>query len=186
MNEFNFVRRVGFLAPGDGFRKCEDTKLAEWRTAAGLTLTAATAPLAAALETSFYGVQSASSTTDLGSMRVTVPRDYDFDADELRVRFLCNSAGTTDAPVISVQPYIKREGIALRTGTAASSAAVTKTSATTGAAWKEVKLDGNLLRPGDAVALVFTIGAHTTDAINFYGVEIYYRSNLAFSVIEDR
>ena len=185
-NEQNFLTRLDSLITGDGFRQVQEVKMSEWKTAAGLTLTASTAPTMAALETSFYGVQSASSTTDLGSLAFTVPEDYDSDSDELRLRFLCNSAGTTDEPILTATLYTKREGVALATKTGVDSAAVSKTSATTGATWTEIDLDGLSLLPGDAVFAVLTIGAHTTDAINFYGVELIYRSNLAFTDPNDR
>ena len=42
------------------------------------------------------------------------------------------------------------------------------------------------IRPGDCLSVVLTTAAHTTDAISVYGVEIWYRSNLAFTDIRSR
>jgi hypothetical protein len=37
------------------------------------------------------------------------------------------------------------------------------------------------LKPGDCVQVTLTSSAHTTDAINIYGISLWYRSNLAFT-----
>jgi hypothetical protein len=42
------------------------------------------------------------------------------------------------------------------------------------------------IQAGDALSVVLTTAAHTTDAISVYGVEIWYRSNLAFTDIRSR
>ena len=42
------------------------------------------------------------------------------------------------------------------------------------------------IKPGDCLSIVLTTAAHTTDAISVYGVELWYRSNLAFSDIRSR
>lgn len=203
LSTFNMCKAINQALPGDGFyRQMPFNMLADWKTAAGLVLTAATAPLVAALETSFIGVQSASSTTDLGMFNIPIPRDYDDDADELKIRFLCNSAGTTNAPTITAAIYRKREGVALTADLGVpASAAIVKTSATIGAGWVEINASKRLggaapdsggtdnrtatgddsIKAGDRLTVALTISAHATDAINFYGVEIWYRSNLAFT-----
>ena len=61
MNENNLVRRLSYLTPGDGYRKCFPLDiLADVKDATGLVLTAATVPAIAALEPNFYGLSAAS------------------------------------------------------------------------------------------------------------------------------
>jgi hypothetical protein len=42
------------------------------------------------------------------------------------------------------------------------------------------------IRPGDQLQVTLAASAHTTDAINMYGLEMWYRSNLAFTTINNR
>ena len=186
MNEQNMVKRISFLTTGDGFRKHKDVKLNDVRDADGTTLTTGTVPVLAALETSFIGLSVAANQTYLGTLQFVIPEDYDESKNELRLRFLCNSAGTTNAPTLAATLYVKRAGVALATKTQKTSAAISKTSATTGAAWTEINLDSLSLLPGDSIFAVMVTAAHTTDAVSVYALELYYRSNLAFSTLDNR
>jgi hypothetical protein len=238
MNENNFCKRVSFLTPGDGFRVCRPANLLSYmRTSAGLVLdTATTAPAITALESNFYGLRAASSTTFCGMFQWVAPDDYDPSADELRIRLLCNMNGNTNTTTtISPAIYRKRPnlhqtfilngttytgdgtGVALTAdlGITASTAYVpilasasTDYVASTSNAntqWYEMNCDywtdqisklthnrslystaDASIRPGDALNVTLTASAHTTDAINIYGLEIWYRSNLAFSDINSR
>ena len=42
------------------------------------------------------------------------------------------------------------------------------------------------IKPGDILDVVLNSAAHTTDVIHIYGIELWYRSNLAFSDINSR
>lgn len=42
------------------------------------------------------------------------------------------------------------------------------------------------LKPGDSIQITLSTAAHTTDAISVYGIELWYRSNLAFTDINSR
>ena len=42
------------------------------------------------------------------------------------------------------------------------------------------------IQPGDILDLVLNSAAHTTDVIHIYGIELWYRSNLAFTEISAR
>ncbi len=61
---------------GVGFLKSVPVPVTALKTA-GLTLTGATSPKIAALETSFLGVQWAAGATDAASFNFTVPYDFD-------------------------------------------------------------------------------------------------------------
>lgn len=173
---------------GDGIRReVALNHVADLRTAAGLVLTAATAPSVAAAETNALTVQAAASSNVLGSFVFKVPKDYDRVADELTIRVFCNSGGTTDAPTLSCTAYNKRPGTALSaTLTAVASAAIPKTTATTSEAEVTIGLSKNLVRHDDIITINLTSGAHTTDAILIYGVSVVYRGNIVFSASSAR
>jgi len=42
------------------------------------------------------------------------------------------------------------------------------------------------VKAGDALSIILTSSAHTTDALSIYGAELWYRSNLAFTDIDAR
>ena len=54
MNTANFLKRVGYLSVGDGFRRSQPLYLlSNVRDASGLVLTGSTVPAVVALETNF-------------------------------------------------------------------------------------------------------------------------------------
>lgn len=107
----NFVKRVSYLAPGDGYRKCVPLKLlGDIRDTVGIDLTAATVPALLALETNFYGLNVAAGQTHVGLINWAVPEDYDDSADELRVRLLCNRSADTAADLLlAITPFVYRK-----------------------------------------------------------------------------
>ena len=109
MNEANFVSRVNYLATGDGYRhSTPSVLLADLKTAAGTSLTSASAPALVALETNFIGVKAAAGTTFAGLLEWLVPADYDAAADDLRIRIACNMSGNTNSGV-TFTPAIYRK-----------------------------------------------------------------------------
>jgi hypothetical protein len=66
------------------------------------------------------------------------------------------------------------------------SAAISKTSATTGTGWVEIVASGLGLKPGATVTWVFTVSAHTSDEVNVYGLEVVYNSDLVYYDPSDR
>jgi hypothetical protein len=228
MNEQNLVKRLSFLAPGDGYRKCAFVDLlANVKDATGLVLTAATVPAIAALETNFYGLSVAANQTHLGRIDWTVPQDYDGSADELRIRVACNMAGANASdqaaskitaliyrkrPVPSIIPDdaqgVMPAGLALSAdlgATATAAGVIPLLGANLLTKWVEINADRWLdpltklttnrslsatadasIQAGDCLSIALTTAAHTTDAISVYGIELWYRSNLAFTDINAR
>lgn len=225
MNEVNLVKRLSYLAPGDGYRKCAPINLlADLRDATGQILTGSTSPPIAALENNFYGVQPAASTTFCGQFLWVVPQDYDGSADELRIMVACDMAGTTNQALSTLTPVIYRKrmvpqfipddaqgvmpaALALSAdlgapATAAGSIPLVGTHLAT----KWVMLNADYwtdltrqtanrslaatadasIQAGDTLDIVLNSAAHTTDVIHIYGIELWYRSNLAFSDINSR
>lgn len=168
---------------GVGFIRSYTVPLQSLRTAAGLTLTAATNPLIAALETNFIGLQWASSDSTKAQLNFTVPLDYDENSDTITLAILVNSAGTTDSPTLSANVYKKSAGAALSADLApAASAAIPKTTAATAAAVRTITISGKGIKAKDVLTILIAPGAHTTDAVNVYGIDIQYKSTLvAFS-----
>jgi hypothetical protein len=183
MNPNTFCKNVERITTGSGFKRViQGLDLNDLRLASGAPLAADSGnPMRASLETYFEGVQLASSQTALGVLSFQVPRDYDESVDKMYVRFLANSAGTTDAPTIDASLYQKKLGTALSSDLDPTiSAAVAKTSATTGNGWVEVKAESQGLVAGAGLTWIFASSAHTTDALNIYALEVVYYSDLAY------
>jgi len=180
MGPGNFCRAMEGVVTGTGFkRSIPGISLTSLRDADGTILTASTEPDVTALETSFIGLQSNVNQTDLGQLTFMVPRDYDATKDKMRIRFLCNSAGTTNTPTIDAAIYRKRAGAALSSDLNPTISAAAPTS-TAKAAWREVKVEGLDLEPGDALTCVFTASAHSTDILYIYALEVVYIGDLAY------
>lgn len=196
MNPYQFLKELAGLPTGaspggggDGIRvESQLNTISDLRTAAGLVLTAATTPAVVALETNALGVQAVASSNVLGSFVWDVPKDYDPSRDELTIRIVANSGGNTDAPTLNATVYNKRVGTALSTAlTSVASAAIPKSATpATAAAERIITLSGNKLRPDDVLTINLTSGAHTTDAVNIYSVDIVYRSNIVFTDMTTR
>jgi hypothetical protein len=140
-------------------------------------------------ESYFETVVLPSSQTDLGTLTFMVPRDYDATQDKMRIRFLVNSGGTTDAPTLHAAIYVKKPGTALGADVSpTASAAIPKTSATTGAAWREIIVEGEGLEPGDAVCCLLHTGGTrgTTDSVVIYALEVVYIGDLAYYEEDER
>ena len=100
LNAGTFLKRLEGVVTGLGFkREIQGLDLRAIHLADGAPLASGSGnPMYASLETSFEGVQLASSQTALGTLTFKIPRDYDKDNDYLKIRFLANSAGDDDTP----------------------------------------------------------------------------------------
>ena len=201
---------TGNAGGGDGFKRAMSTPLLDsLQTTAGLTLTAGTTPVIATFETNFVGVQVAASTTTLGMLTILLPPDYDGAStginasgnpnpgagDYLAVKFHSQTSGTTNTGVtITGTAYYKRNGKALSaqltsnvlTGAALLNYPNTVPISTAQSSTQWVDFSGNALQAGDSVEFTFVTSAHTTDAVNVYGLEVEYKSNLVYSDMSRR
>ena len=180
MNPGTFLKNLERISTGQGFKRViQGLNINSLRDADGIILTDSTEPSREALETNFDGVVVSSSQTDLGSLTFQIPRDYDESVDKLDIRFLANSAGDTDTPTIDCAMYRKRAGAALSSDIDPTISGAVNTN--TGLAdWVQVRSHGDGWQAGDAVTCIFTTSAHTTDALNIYGLEVVYASDLVF------
>lgn len=165
---------------GVGFYRTVPLPLGSFRTSGNLTLTAATNPLVAALETNFLGVQWAAGDSTKMSLNWVVPDDYDKNTDIIKLNYLCNSAANTDSPTLTVNVYRKRAGTALTADLApsATSAIAKSATAATAAAVRTVTISAKGLQAGDVLSILVAPGTHATDAVNLYSVSLRYPSTL--------
>ena len=187
LNPATFLKRLEAVITGEGFKKViPGLDINSLRLTTGAILAADSGnPMRASLETSFEGVQLASSQTSLGTLTSVVPEDYDESRDKLRIRFLANSAGDTNTPTIDAAIYRKRAATALSADLNPTiSGAVNNNTAKAG--WVEINADGLGLQAGDAITVVLTSSAHTTDALNVYGLEVVYAACLVYFDPTDR
>lgn len=180
MNPYQFLKELGQLPPpgGDGVKVDKTlTPPGDFRTAAGLVLTAGTTPAVVAAETNAIVVSAVASSNVLGSFTFSVPKDYDAVKDEIHLRIVAQMGGATDTPTLNASIYKKTPGSAL------SSALTTVASVALSATSAEVKVDlsGNGIQPGDVLFFNITSGAHTTDAVNIYGAGVSFRSAIVYA-----
>jgi len=179
LNPGTFLKRLEGVVSGFGFKRViPGIGIGSLRDSDGTILTGATEPKRASLETNFEGVQSTAGQTDLGTLQFVIPRDYDENNDELKVRFLAQSAGT-DVPTIDATLYRRREGAAISADLDPTISGAIN-SATALADWVEIDCSDLSLKPGDAIHMDFTLSAHASHAANIYGLEVVYRSDLVY------
>lgn len=182
MTPYNFLKQVRELkGNGDGYIvRLPVNIIGDMRTTGALTLTAATAPTVAAIETNAVGIVVAASTTAAGTMVWCVPPDYDQVSDYFKIKVLANSAGATNAPTLTATVYRKRALTALSADLAPTASAAIASSASPAAIATEVTItcSSKGLRPGDILTINLVTGAHTTDAVNIYGVWLEYKTLL--------
>jgi len=175
---------------GDGVTVFEPIPLTAVRTSAGLTLTGATNPEIEATETNALALAGQTDDNGLGTITWMVPRDYDEDADVLKLHALASMAGATDASVkIDATVYSKRAGTALTadldptiSGNIPASA-----SPTDDAAIVTVDISSQSLQAGDALTInMVASGTHTTDLIHIFSLELEYKSTIVPNEYSDR
>lgn len=177
--------RINRIITGNGFKRTIDgTSLYDLTEAAGNHIGASTTPPIAAIETYGVGVAVAAGTTFAGCLNVRIPRDYDESLDILKVNILAVSAGT-DVPTLTCTAYRKRTGVAMSSAlTVVASAAIPTVTAL--AAWRTINISGNSLKGGDVVHIALATAAHASHVANLLAIEVEYRGDLAYFLVEDR
>lgn len=123
------------------------------------------------------------STTAAGVYTFVIPRDYDEATDSLDLHLLAAMSGSTDTPTLTGAAYYKRPGSAAATITASVNG-VALGGGTTALALSSAdqlftfSFSKASLKRNDAITIVLTVGAHTTDSLLIYGVTPVYRSTL--------
>lgn len=179
LNAANWLSRIVGTVTGDGFKRVIQGLDINSIRVTGLIPTASTEPSRESLETNFEGLVVSASQTALGDLTFNIPRDYDESVDKIDFRWLVNSAGDINTPTIDATMFRKRAGAALSSDIDPTiSAAVNNNTAK--ADWVEVRSHGDSWQAGDAVTVVFTTSAHTTDALHAYELEVVYASDLVY------
>jgi hypothetical protein len=130
--------------------------------------------VASASEANIRVLNAAAGSTTIGYLTYPIPRDYDEATDKFAVRMLMNMTGATDTPQQTVTLYDKRPGSAATAGTASTDGS--NLSATE--SWHQFNFNGLGLKRDDVVTIKIVSGAHTTDSIQIYGIEVTYLSTL--------
>lgn len=178
----NLIKQIGLSkGQGTGFLRDRVLQLTDLRTSTGLIIDASTTnPRFAAVETNFLAVSSIAGQTALGTLNFVLPGDFDRQSPYLQLRLLVASAAAADTPIISPTAYLKRPSTAIKTLTAAATAAVPASALP---AWRTSLITPATseapLRAGDSITVNLVTGAHATDAIYLYALAIRYRSVLA-------
>jgi hypothetical protein len=180
MDSSNFTTQMA-LAPdkqGGGLMVEQVLPLGSIKDGAGLTLTGATTPTIAAIETSGVAIVVAASQTAAGTILWQVPIDYDETSDELYIDLLTQSSGDTNTPTIDATIFRKRAGAALSDDLNPTiSAAIPNNTAK--AAIRTINASGLGLQRQDALTIDLITGTHTTDTVGIYSVTLRYKSSIA-------
>jgi hypothetical protein len=135
-----------------------------------------------AAETNLKVVNVPASNTSIGSITFVVPRDYDEATDTLDIKLGVAMSGSTDTPSLSAAAFRKRPGSNIATiGASIAGKDITQTSTLNLSTTEQLvyfRLSQAGLRRDDQVTVALTSGAHTTDSINVYFIEPFYRSTL--------
>lgn len=125
-------------------------------------------------------IKSLHGQTTIGTFGFLVPRDYDQNTDKLIVRLVMAMSGNTDTPVVSVTSSTQSPTSAssstygaIAAGTVGSTSALSSTITV-----YEVDMSNQSLVRDEIVALKLTAGAHTTDDLFIYAIELVYASCL--------
>jgi hypothetical protein len=117
-------------------------------------------------------ITSAASQTTVATYGFLVPRDYDENSDQIRVRILARMGGATNTPTLTVASSTTLLGGTVGVaGTSVTSAALSNVEAA-----YEFDLSGQGLTRDEILSFVITAGAHTTDALQIFAIEIVYAS----------
>jgi hypothetical protein len=182
-----FLQQLDGIVPdGIGFKRSINVT-EQIKGTAGAALSATTTNVGrGAIETNYDGIICDSSGTAVLTLSMLVPRDYDAQKDEMRVRFLAQMAGNTNNAIHIIGAlWQKKVATALGSDLTPTQSDHIPTLATK-AGWVEVVADGEGLVPGSAIYWEFTTSAHTTDAIHIYAVEVEYFSDLVYNDEADR
>lgn len=126
-----------------------------------------------------HALKSLHSQTTIGTAGFVVPRDYDQNTDKFILRITAAMGGTTDTPVVSVTSSTQAVGANQSTYGAIAAGTIGSTSALNNViSIYEVDLSNQGLVRDTIVALKLTAGAHTTDDLFIYNLEIVYASCL--------
>lgn len=121
------------------------------------------------------------------AFQFAIPQDYDESIDKLRIRALCSmDGGTTDTVYLDAEVYRKRAGAAATADLDPTAETTAIPATVAGAAWSEVNADGNDLQGGDQITVNLKTGAHTTDGIIIYGIEVVYAADIVYYDESDR
>lgn len=119
-------------------------------------------------------LSSAASNTLITDIGFLVPRDYDEASDQIKVRLLARSGGTTNTPTLTVASSTTQLGSTVGVaGTSVVSAAITAVEAA-----YEFDLSGQGLTRDSILNFTVTASAHTTDTVQIFGIEVVYASCL--------
>lgn len=139
-----------------------------------------------------YAVAAGGST--VGTLLWSMPRDYDEASDAFRLRIMANMTGNTDTPGLTATMYRQRgnSGSTTLFGTPPSSTGYTGSSVladfypramvpanlSSTVQVVEIDLSSQGLLRDDALTIALGSGAHTTNGIQIYFIEVEYRSCL--------
>ena len=192
LNAATFLERLDAIITGKGFKKAVPVHLNECHKYddGALLTTTVTAAGYDLLDTGSKQrvIFVDDDETSMFGFNFSVPEDYDESVDKLRIRALISMDGgtTDDALLLDAEIYRKRAGAAATADLDPTADTTAIPLAVADAIWSEVNADGNTLQGGDQLTVVLKTGAHATDGIIVYGIEVVYAADLVYFDVDDR
>jgi len=190
LNPATFLSRLQHVVTGNGFKRSVPISLGAVNYIDGASLTATVTETGMEMGDTGNKQMFIFVDDDMTSMcqfNFVVPQDYDESIDKLRIRALMSmDGGTTDTVYLDAEVYKKRAGAAASADLDPTAETTAVPAAIASAAWSEVKCDSESLQGGDCLTVLLKTGAHTTDAIHIYGIEVVYAADLVYFDEDDR
>jgi len=171
-----FLHQVKEIITGEGFLKSIQipvTSVHLFSSGAPLTTTVSSNPGPDKFDTNITGLTWAADKVVKAGFDLVIPEDYDESQDHCKLRFRAKMAGSTNTPGLDAVAYHEDAGTTDLDPTISADLSTTL-------AWVEIDLSDNSFSAGDAVSVGVFPEAHSTDAVQVYGMELEYRSTLVY------
>ena len=186
MNPGQFLKNLSRMVTGTGYKKAVPVHLNECHKYddGALLTTTVTAAGYDMLDTGSKQrvIFVDDDETSMFGFNFSVPQDYDKSVNQLRIRALVSlDDGTTDiALLLDAEIYRKREGSVATANLDPTASTVAIPGLIADAAWREINADGLAIQGADQLTVVLKTGAHTTDGIIVYGIEVVYAGDVVY------
>lgn len=176
MNPGTFLQQVKDIVTGNGFLRRMPIALSDVRlasTGAALTTTISTNPGWDLFDTNIIGLTWAADKVVAAGICIQLPKDYDESEDHCKLVLRAKMGGSTDTPGIDATAYHEDDGATDLDPTISADLSTTLADVT-------IDLSGNSFSAGDHITVCPFPEAHSSDAVQVYGIALEYRSTLVY------
>lgn len=177
MSGGTFLHQVKEIITGAGFLKSVQIPVSSvhlFSSGAPLTTTISSNPGPDKFDTNITGLSWAADKVVKAGFDLVIPMDYDESQDYCKLVFRAKmAAGGTDTPGLDAVAYHEDAGTTDLDPTISADLSVTLADV-------KIDLSGNSFSAGDAVSVGVFPEAHSSEAVQVYGMKLEYRSTLVY------